>query len=42
MLGAFIVGIVATMFLPTDLAWVCRISLCVGYIGLGMISYDSS
>lgn len=40
MLGAFVAGIVATAFLPADLAWVCRISLCVAYVGLGMISYD--
>lgn len=38
--GAFLAGIVATVFLPTDLGWVSRAVLCVGYVGLGMISFD--
>jgi hypothetical protein len=38
--GALLAGIVATVFLPTDLGWVCRIALCIGYVGVGMISYD--
>jgi hypothetical protein len=41
MLAAFIAALVGTIFLPIDLGWVCRISLCAGYIGLGMISYDA-
>lgn len=40
MLGALLAGIVATVLLPTDFGWACRIALFVGYIAVGMISYD--
>jgi hypothetical protein len=40
LLAGLIVAITATVGLPDEPGWICRISLCAGYIGIGMPSYD--
>lgn len=40
MTAAFMIALVATVFLPADAGWMCRIGLCIGYVGLAMLTYE--
>ena len=40
MFAGFLIAIAATIRLSGETGWICRMALCVGYIGLALLSYD--